>query len=416
MTVPTGNLLYDSLSSNTGDIAIGIAAEQLFHARNLPTQIINPFEPEFPHPLIIGGGELIRATGDRFYDTYRQRGEHILNAAGVWTSANDLDYLSEYAMVSARSEREVEVLRAWVPEAEVVPCATTLLQSEHFDIPGLEPGETVVGIHVVPHALRLIEDLVPLIDAIPHKKVFIPFTHYNGDASFMKALPFNRTNSITLDTLRPLQLHSVIGQMSSVVVSSLHASIFAYSQNVPFASIHQQKAEYYFQDRGLRDHLVRDGRELVAMLERLNTERFDFSDRIAQDRTSINAAFDRYSAILGSAPSSAVFTPSLDTITPREQDSMLLDQAQRVIGDHDLALSFSETRRLSLKRDVGGLTEQLDATTAELRRVEAELDVSAQELHATRAVLEHVRTAAWRKAYRRGRRYLRSISAVFKRA
>ncbi|WP_166805450.1 hypothetical protein [Cryobacterium sp. Hb1] len=50
------------------------------------------------------------------------------------------------------------------------------------------------------------------------------------------------------------------------MVSSLQASIYAYSQNIPFASIHQAKAEYYFLDRALGSHLVRDDHGLVAML------------------------------------------------------------------------------------------------------------------------------------------------------
>ncbi|TFD70092.1 hypothetical protein [Cryobacterium sp. Hb1] len=150
--------------------------------------------------------------GDPCHDAYRQPGGHIRNAAGVWSLADDLGHLNDYACISARSEHEVDVLRSFVPHAEVLPCAT-LLQSDHFDIKGIEPGEPVVEIPVVLCFLRLIEDLTPIIDAILHKKLFLPFPHYNGDQSFMRNLPFNREKSVVLDRLDPLPLHPVIRQM-----------------------------------------------------------------------------------------------------------------------------------------------------------------------------------------------------------
>lgn len=407
VTAPVANLLFDSVSRNTGDIAIGVAAEQLFAARGLTSRIANPFDEAFPSPLIIGGGELIRTKGDDFYDAYRQRGGHILNAAGVWSSADDLGYLKDYSYVSARSEHEVDVLRSFVPDADVLPCATTLLQSDHFEIPGIEPGETVVGIHMVPHSLRLIEDLIPIIDAIPHKKVFIPFTHYNGDESFMNTLPFNRENSIVLDRLDPLQLHSVIRQMDYVVVSSLHASIYAYSQNIPFASIHQKKAEYYFQDRALGSHLVRDDRELVAMLSRLDSETFDFSEQISLDVRRVNQAFDHYANILGATEPQ--FVPPSDPAPSARQQAVLFDQAQKVISDRDLALAYSESRRLESRKIVLGLQQRTTILSEALIASR-----TAQE--AAQAELERRDQQLTNRFYRRVRRELRRFASVFKRS
>jgi hypothetical protein len=399
-------LLYDSVSRNTGDIAIGIAAEQLFAVRGLSTRIVNPFDEAFPTPLVIGGGELVRVKGDPFYDAYRQPGEHILNSAGVWSSADDLGYLNDYSYVSARSEHEVDILRAFVPRAEVLPCATTLLQSDHFDIPGIEPGEPVVGIHMVPHSLRLIEDLIPIIDAIPHKKVFIPFTHYNGDQSFMKTLPFNSENSIVLDRLDPLQLHSVIRQMDYVVVSSLHASIYAYSQNIPFASIHQKKAEYYFQDRALGSHLVRDNRELVAMLSRLDSETFDFSEQIARDGRLVNQAFDLYTEILSASVQHVA--PPANPIPSARQQAVLFDQAQMVISDRDLALAYTESRRLESRKVAVDLQQQ----AVNLRE---SLITARTDLQAARNELERRDRQHSRRVYVRARRALRRLASVFKR-
>lgn len=409
MTHAHARLLFDSISLNTGDIAIGIAGQQVLADHGATSSIVDPFTDHLPSPLIIGGGELIRTSGDPFYDSYRRRGPHILNAAGVWTNADDLDYLNEYEFVSARSTREVEALRKWVPSAELLPCATTLLRSDHFEIPGIEPGETVVGIHMVPHSLRLIEDLIPLINAIPHKKVFIPFTHYNGDASFMKTLPFDKTNSIVLDTLEPLQLHSVISQMSYVLVSSLHASIFAYSQNVPFASVHQKKAQYYFEDRGLGSHLVVDHAELDNMIHRLDRERFDFTASIAQDKARVNEAFAGYVSkldLVGNSTEGFVSTPELSLESSRVRDKILLDQAHHVIGDRDLALAYLEFRRLAMVER----TEKQDEIVDEL----------VQRLVITEDALSAFRNAWWRRyprgAARRAGSALGRLSAVFKRS
>lgn len=409
MTHAHARLLFDSISLNTGDIAIGIAGQQVLADHGATSNIVDPFAKNLPSPLIIGGGELIRTSGDPFYDSYRRRGRHILNAAGVWTNADDLDYLNEYEFVSARSTRELEVLRKSVPSAELLPCATTLLRSDHYEIPGIEPGETVVGIHMVPHSLRLIEDLIPLINAIPHKKVFIPFTHYNGDASFMKTLPFDKTNAIVLDTLEPLQLHSVISQMSYVLVSSLHASIFAYSQNVPFASVHQKKAQYYFEDRGLGSHLVVDHSGLNDMIHRLDSERFDFTASITRDKARVNEAFAGYVSKLGLAEGQTEgfeTTPELTLESSRERDKILLNQAHHVIGDRDLALAYSEFRRLAL-------VERAD-------KQDEIVDELVQRLVVTEDALSRLRNAWWRRyprgAARRAGNALGRLSAVFKRS
>ncbi|HEV7742769.1 MAG TPA: polysaccharide pyruvyl transferase family protein [Pseudolysinimonas sp.] len=359
------NLLYDSVSQNTGDIAIGIAATQVFERFGVSARVVSPFNDHMPSPLVIGGGELIRDPGDSFYDAFRQTGPHILNAAGVWHNASELDYLNEYAFVSARSTRELGVLQKVVPSAELLPCATTLLTSPDYEIPGVDPGEPLVGIHLVPHSLRMIDDLVPLIDAIPYRKVIIPFTHYNGDASFMSQLPFRKSDTISIGALDPLQLHAVIRRMKYVVVTSLHASIFAYSQNVPFVSIHQKKVENYFTDRGLLDHLASDHASLATAIRRVDEDAPDFTALVQADADAVLSAFERYARILGSAPESAgVASESVRGRT----DALMLAQAAHVIQDRDLAIAYAESRRLALAAKVAGQTARLSELEKVLRR------------------------------------------------
>ena len=391
MSARRAHLLFDSISENTGDIAIGLASAQILSERGIAPHVADPFLPNLPRPLIVGGGDLLRVKGDPFYDLFRPKGHNILNAAGVWSTADDLGYLTDYSFVSGRTERETEVLRKWVPEAEVVPCTTTILRSEHFAIPGLEPGEPVIGIQLVPHSLRLIEDLVPILNAIPYKKVFIPFTHYNADESFMKTLPFDRTNSIFLDRLSPLELHSVIGQMSRVVASSLHISIFSYSQNVPFISIHQDKISNYFEDRKLQEHIVQTGPELETMIKRLDSEEFDFSTEIAADRSTVESAFDRYVEILAHDSTVEPGTAFLAPKTTIDRDALKRLHAADIVSDRDITLGLLEARRVALRAEKNAQAsalELLSADNAHLQERTAHLQTELEDRIAEITVLQ----------------------------
>ncbi len=410
MSALNAHLLFDSISRNTGDIAIGLASQQLLGDRGIAAAPIDPFGPTPGEPLVIGGGEIIRTTGDTFYDAYRRRGGHILNAAGVWSTANDLDYLNGYRFVSARSTREVETLSSVVADVNLLPCATTVLRSDRYVIEGLDPDEPVVGIHLVPHSVRVIEDLVALVDAIPHKKVFIPFTHYNSDASFMKALPFDRSNSITLGELAPLQLHSVIGQMSSVIVNSLHASIFAYSQNVPFVSIHQPKAADYFADRGLGEFLVRNRDELAAAVDRIEMQAPDFSALIEKDASAIESAFDRYAEMLRDAPVGEQVPPAQAAgEVSSVRDQVLFDQVQHVVADRDLSLGHLETRRAEARAEATALQGTVGHQQDALARLQSEIDRQNEALEAAHDALKRYRAMWMIRGGRVARRVLQKI-------
>jgi hypothetical protein len=421
--MPVGNLLYDSISRNTGDIAMGIAANQLLAQHGVPTSIVDPLRLHMPRQLVIGGGELLRPIGDPLYDVFRQPGAHILNAVGVWDTADDLDYLKGYAHVSARSTREVDVLRRWVPQAELVPCATTMLRSEHYDIPGTELGELLVGIHMVPHALRMIDELIPLVNAIPHKKVFIPFTHYNGDASFMRHLPFDKTNSVFLDTLTPMELHSVLGQMSYVIVSSLHASIFAYSQNVPFASVFQQKTQHYFDDRGLEAHIVADRDQLQNMVHRLDSETFDFSALIKHDSAVITRTFAKYADILQSSepePADVARDEPADPDSTRVRGEILLTQAAQIIVERDVTLAGAEMARLALvAQNLQIVTDWGLANAAQEKVNQTSLANVERRLALAEESLARITRSWWWRVARTvaapTRRALRSLATIFQR-
>jgi hypothetical protein len=408
----TARLLFDSISTNTGDLAIGIANAQLLEARGIPSTVVDPVAASVPEQMLIGGGELIRPRGDDFYDAFRPAGRHILHAAGVWTDADDLAYLDSYAAVSARSTREAAVLESARPDVRVLPCSTTLLESPRFDIPGADPGERLVGIHVVPHSLRLVDDLVRMIDAIPGRKVFIPFTHYNGDSSFMANLPFDRDDAIVLGQLSPLELHSVIGQLSVAIVSSLHASIFAYSQNVPFASFHQKKVDYYFADRGLSEHVVSTGDELALLSDRLTHDEFDFSDIIARDRKAVSGAFDDYAAILRADPAEpGADQPPTSSESTERRARILLDQAGQVLSDRDLAIGTVESRRAAVADELGERRRHVAELDLLVERQKAEIAAATARYAEANARFEQLSGRWWVRAAHR----LSLVARLFRR-
>lgn len=78
-------LVRDSVSSNAGDEAIGLVLQRALTARGLPIKVVDPFAPIHRDlaMLVVGGGELIRAPGDPFYDAFRVPGRHVLNTVGV---------------------------------------------------------------------------------------------------------------------------------------------------------------------------------------------------------------------------------------------------------------------------------------------------------------------------------------------
>lgn len=356
-------LLYDSVSPNTGDIAIGIAAQQILGGLGVEGIAVDPFSRQNSSPLIIGGGELIRTTGDDFYDRFRVPGNHILNAVGVWDNADNLEYLKEYAFVSARSTREAETLSNWVPDVQVMPCATTLLKSEKYEIKGIDFTEPVVGIHLAPHSIRVIEELVDIVNSIPHQKVFIPFTHYNGDASFMAQMPFDRERTVMLGKLSPLELHSVFGQMTYSLTTSMHASIFSYSQDVPFVSIYQEKVHNYFSDRGLQDFVAGSDQDLRQALEILNFQPPDLSASVEKDKKKLYEVFRLYS-------SSTKNLKTLEFLKPSESDSGLLNdlfihkQQIEAIEDHDTTTAFIELRRKELSNELKELQKKYEKLTS----------------------------------------------------
>ncbi|WP_225753637.1 polysaccharide pyruvyl transferase family protein [Actinotalea sp. Marseille-Q4924] len=380
--VPRVGLLYDSVSANTGDIAIGIAGAQELARHGLAdVTVLDPFAPatDSVDAVVVGGGELIRPIGDAFYDVFRLAGGTVLNSAGVWQAAEGLELFKDYAVVSARSSVEAEVLSRYVDDVRVVPDTTTTMESAPYRIPGVEDGEPVVGVHVVPHTLALCPDLVELIDAIPHKKVFIPFTHYNYDDSFMRAVPFDRTNATFLPRLSPLELHGAIGGLTYVVTSSLHASLFAYSQSVPFATVHQEKVWNYFSDRGLQRLVFRSCAELRAALEEIEAGEVDLAGLVAADKAAVRAAYADYAAAIRHRAGHRSVPRSAPVSSELQSERLTSSQREGVIHNRDSVLHQLYLRVLTAERGERVWHDEADRLAARVAELEAAAAVPADQ-------------------------------------
>lgn len=415
---PRVGLLYDSVSENTGDITMGIAGRQEFARHGIEAvDVLDPFGATPPDVdlVVVGGGELIRPRGDVFYDAFRRPARGILNATGVWDDADDLDFLKDFEVVSARTSREAETLSRVVPDAEVVPCTTTTIESQHVDIPGVEPGEPLIGIHIVPHTFALVPEIVDAVNAIPGRKVFLPFTHYNYDDSFMRALPFIGSE-VVLPRLGPLQLHSIIGQLDLVVASSLHVSIFAYSQRVPFITARQQKVERYFADRGLERLVFGNLAEMQSSLEAARDDALDLAPLVDRDRAAVHQAYERYAEIArkragnGSEPGvAAVDASGRDAFVERIRSQ----QREQAVLTRDTVIHQLFWRAHRAETESAQLRVQRDVAVTALGEANRRLGEERDELE--RSPRRRVVRAGW-AALRRARNAAAAARRMLRRA
>lgn len=355
------NMLYDSVSNNIGDIAIGVANKFLLSKRNLQVINQNPLEKLDSRTTIVGGGELLRISGDPFYDNFRLEGCHVLNASGVNYNSDRLQYLQGYSWVSARTNREAEILSKFTSNVRVVPCSTTVWVDSLTSKSRKIRAETdTLGIHLVPHSYRTIENLRQIISNIPGKKIFFSFTPYNGDMQFMRAL-FGESRNVEFKTFSsPEDAVRFIGSCRAVITTSLHASIFAYSQKIPFISIAQTKVSDYFSDRKMSDRIVGNDAELSQGIEHLLADFSVPSASVDLDIKTVNEAFDEY-AQQSFDQEEMKFLPE----SFRTTDSALKLQSQQsqiVISDHDSALTFADERLQAIKEKFELSEERLKAS------------------------------------------------------
>lgn len=178
-------ILYDNISGNTGDVAIGISVRKMLREMGVDFEELVPgrFNPQDYKIIIIGGGHLLRPSPDFFYDKFKVPGPHILNCCGIVDSPDDLHYLDNYLYVTVRSSGDKQKLSYITREIKVVPCTAMLLD----DLPSfnLKIHKPSIGVHLCDGVIRNEEELVTYLSNQPFHIYFLPITHYNHDFKYL---------------------------------------------------------------------------------------------------------------------------------------------------------------------------------------------------------------------------------------
>lgn len=365
-------LLWDSVSNNVGDQAIGLVLQRVLDRHDIPHRTVDPFDPDTREAamLVIGGGELIRAPGHPFYDAFRVPGPHVLNTVGV-IDGSQTAYLDEYRMVTVRSGADALELR----RGEVAPCLTLLY--DRYLPPGEPPvpiPDGAIGFHITyPFA----EHCITLVEWLRHAGVgpivWLPVTHYNADYVLMEALAAQVPGSTLLPRMSPDDTFRTIGRLRALVSSSLHATLFAYAQDVPFlVANYPSKISYFLTERDLHRYTFQSAAEIAQRLPALLSSRPHFAERERDQQRSAEVA-DR---IVGHASDAlrGAAKPAAYAVPP----------AHRAAYEHEMQMYHTVTQ-----------------LTARLVTAQADLVASQAELAASQAALAQItRTRLWRAGTR----------------
>lgn len=311
MNIKPVGLLWDSVSNNTGDIAIGMVLQKFCESNHIDFGIADPFSynPTDFSTFIIGGGQLLRGEDDLFYQNFRVPGHHILNTVGIHHPRN-LGYLHDYRLVSVRSDAEKAQIENIEPNLDVEVCPCITIQFEKYfkdelaavDIGG-DRNQEKIGIHLNNTTLRRLPDLFDALQQINKKYPihFIPFTHYENDRYLMETLAKWLPNATVSTADDPVALFSEIGKLRAMISSSMHASIFAYIQKVPVLAYPQDsKLRYFFEERSIPVSLYESALSLSSQLDELLKNPPDYSDSIKNDKKIVDNHLEKIAGLLES--------------------------------------------------------------------------------------------------------------------
>jgi hypothetical protein len=279
-------ILYDNISGNTGDVAIGLSLKKILSEIGIQFDELSPgkFDSDSYDTIIIGGGHLIRPSPDFFYDRFKVPGNHILNAVGIVDAPQDLHYLNKYKFISVRSSWDRERLCYIDKDVHVIPC-TTMLLDDVENIP-IFPKKPSLGIHLLPNTLSKSEEreFAEWVSSLPFTVYFLPITFYNKDYIYLKKLSSKIKNSVMLPLMEPREIFTYKGKLDYFISSSLHGGIFSYRHNIPFIMFnYNEKMFYFMKDRGLEQYTFTNFTEMKAAFNRLLRDQPDYSEKVSLD-------------------------------------------------------------------------------------------------------------------------------------
>lgn len=279
-------ILYDNISGNTGDVAIGLSVKKILREIGVEFDELFPgnFNPNDYDTIVIGGGHIIRPSPDFFYDKFKVPGKHILNAVGILDSPDDLHYLNDYKYVTVRTSWDKERLSYLEKDVHVIPCTTMLLE-DLKDIP-LTPKSPSLGIHLLTGIFNEDEEqqFVNWASSLPFTVYFIPITHYNRDYIYLEHLSSKIKNSVLLPLLKPLEIFTFIGKLDYFIGCSLHGGIFSYIHKVPFILFnYDEKMLFFMKDRELQQYTFTNYQSMRESFDKLLGDSPDYSEKISKD-------------------------------------------------------------------------------------------------------------------------------------
>lgn len=358
---PKIGILYDSHYNNTGDKSMGIVMADFLNKNNIPFTDVSPFAKNKStyDLLIIGGGQIIRNPADSYYNNFRIWGRHILNTADV-TNAKDLQFLNDYEYVSVRSLVAVNKLGKNKINAICVPDICIAMQNKNT---AAKIPKDSVGIHFMPGRSDI--DIKKHIEFVKNTTktntvVLMPFTHYAGDYKYLKKIHAAVPKTMLLGELEPQVLFDTIGELKMLVSMSLHATIFAYSQNINFIVAEEpryKKVGAFLKDRGLQHRIYTDYLSLNNKTKfYLKNQNANYNKELSVDKVLLKEHFAKILTIIKNIQPDPKLHALYSEITAIEdaKNGLVVDLQE---AQNKLGLASVHTK--NLKRHTKNLEQEL---------------------------------------------------------
>jgi glycosyltransferase involved in cell wall biosynthesis/predicted nucleic acid-binding Zn-ribbon protein len=224
-----------------------------------------------------------------------------------------------------------------------------------------------IGFHFHEQSWTAAGDETLFLEYRDYQQCLIPITYYNNDFRLLgwlhQRIPFRLT---LLPRLAARAVLREISRMRALVCSSLHAAIFAYSQNVPFLVFGQpSKLVEFMEDRGLERWVFRDGKELRTKLAALLHRAPDYTVALQRDWKRLDEHFARLASCL---PRVSRLAPAHVAQTPGIEHKLLIEHQHRIdalerMADRLCACDERLSRELSRQENqITQLREALEAS------------------------------------------------------
>jgi GT2 family glycosyltransferase len=379
-------LLWDSLSNNMGDQAIGLFMQRTLGYNKINYSVINPVGKNDLRDvvmLIIGGGELIRSPGHHYYDAFRVPGSHILNTVGV-LDGEGTEYLQDYSMVAVRSKSDQEKIGF----GEVAPCLTILYEDYlPNDKTQVNDVEGAIGIHLTYAFHEHITELVEWICAEQLSPiVWIPVTYYNADRELMKILVEHVPGSRLLPVMSPDDVYRSIGQLRGLISSSLHAMLFAYVQSIPFMGLGSSgKIRSFLVERGLNDFMFHNAEDIrkrfLRILEAPSKHKLNVEVDQSRCRDVLSRIIEECKRAIHEDKASSIRLP-----TASETYHSMEMRLHNLLGKQTAALINQQLTLLDIQRVK--FKSQYDSLSKEYNELEEKIQIAKREAESAKQGIE----------------------------